>query len=87
MTDFSRWNYSTTANEKAPQTMLLNRNLNASGNQSLTDVGKSNSPFSEVLNVNFDLGNEVWDDFDDENLIEATSFSADKKTKTGKIVF
>nr|XP_019608650.1 PREDICTED: probable ATP-dependent DNA helicase HFM1 [Rhinolophus sinicus] len=37
----------------------------------------------EVLNVNFDLGNEVWDDFDDENLIEATSFSADKKTKTG----
>ncbi|XP_045703098.1 probable ATP-dependent DNA helicase HFM1 [Phyllostomus hastatus] len=37
----------------------------------------------EVLNVNFELGNEVWDDFDDENLVEATNFSADNKTKTG----
>ncbi|XP_036112599.1 probable ATP-dependent DNA helicase HFM1 isoform X1 [Molossus molossus] len=35
----------------------------------------------EVLNVNFELGNEVWDDFDDENLIEVSSFSADNKTK------
>ncbi|XP_016052709.1 PREDICTED: probable ATP-dependent DNA helicase HFM1 [Miniopterus natalensis] len=39
------------------------------------DVDKNNSPFSE-------LGNEVWDDFDDEDLIEVPSFSADnKKTK------
>uniref|UniRef100_A0A8C3WY27 Probable ATP-dependent DNA helicase HFM1 n=1 Tax=Catagonus wagneri TaxID=51154 RepID=A0A8C3WY27_9CETA len=38
----------------------------------------------EVLNVNFELGNEVWDDFDDESLIEIASFSADtEKTKTG----
>ncbi|XP_011353936.1 probable ATP-dependent DNA helicase HFM1 [Pteropus vampyrus] len=37
----------------------------------------------EVLNVNFDLGNEVWDDFDDESLIEVTSLPVDnKKTKT-----
>ncbi|XP_036901423.1 probable ATP-dependent DNA helicase HFM1 [Sturnira hondurensis] len=37
----------------------------------------------EVLNVNFELGNEVWDDFDDENLVQATTFSADnKKIKT-----
>ncbi|XP_037010317.2 probable ATP-dependent DNA helicase HFM1 [Artibeus jamaicensis] len=36
----------------------------------------------EVLNVNFELGNEVWDDFDDESLVEATTFSTDnKKTK------
>ncbi|KAG8511046.1 putative ATP-dependent DNA helicase HFM1, partial [Galemys pyrenaicus] len=41
------------------------------------DVDKSKSPFSEDLNVNFELGNEVWEDFDDENLIEATNFSAD----------
>lgn len=68
--------------------MLFNRNLNASGSHNFTDVDKNNSTFSEVLNVNFELGNEVWDDFDDENLIEATSFSADnEKTKTsGKIV-
>ncbi|XP_007934232.1 probable ATP-dependent DNA helicase HFM1 [Orycteropus afer afer] len=37
----------------------------------------------EVLNVNFELGNDVWDDFDDENLIEMTSFSTETdKTKT-----
>ncbi|KAM5269336.1 putative ATP-dependent DNA helicase HFM1 isoform 2-T4 [Hipposideros larvatus] len=81
--NFSRWNYSTISNEKAPQTMLFNRNLNAPGSQNLTDVCKSNLPFSEVLNVNFDLGNEAWDDFDDENLIEASNFPADnKETKT-----
>ncbi|XP_058394483.1 probable ATP-dependent DNA helicase HFM1 [Diceros bicornis minor] len=79
---FPGWNYSTISNEKAPQTVLFNRNLNASGNQNLTDADKSNSSFSEVLNVDFELGNEVWDDFDDENLIEVTSFSADtEKTK------
>ncbi|XP_060480923.2 putative ATP-dependent DNA helicase HFM1 isoform X1 [Panthera onca] len=81
--DFSRWNSSTTSNEKAPQTVLFNRHLNASGNQNLTDADKSNSPFSEVPNVNFELGDEVWDDFDDENLIEVTDFSAGtEKTNT-----
>ncbi|KAI4590766.1 hypothetical protein MJG53_001815 [Ovis ammon polii x Ovis aries] len=37
----------------------------------------------EVLKVNFEFGNEIWDDFDDENLVEITSFSAEtEKTKT-----
>jgi len=81
--DFSRWNYPTTSDEKAPQTVLFNRHLNASGNQNLTDVDKNNASFSEVLNVNFELGDEIWDDFDDENLLEVTSFSAStEKTKT-----
>ncbi|XP_054547695.1 probable ATP-dependent DNA helicase HFM1 isoform X2 [Talpa occidentalis] len=78
----SRWNYSTMSNEKAPQAVLFNKNLNVSGNQNLTDVDKSKSPFSEVLNVNFELGNEVWEDFDDENLIEVTNFSADTQIKS-----
>ncbi|XP_077882836.1 putative ATP-dependent DNA helicase HFM1 isoform X3 [Ictidomys tridecemlineatus] len=77
--NFFRWNYSTTSKEKDSQTMAFNRNLNISGNQNLIDTDKSNSPFSEVLNVNFELGNEVWDDFDDENLIEVTNFSVDTK--------
>lgn len=82
---FSRQTSSTTSNEKTPQTTLFNRNIKATGNQNLTAVVKSNSSYSEVLNVNFELGNEVWDDFDDENLIEIASFSADtEKTKAGK---
>ncbi|XP_013852840.2 probable ATP-dependent DNA helicase HFM1 isoform X3 [Sus scrofa] len=81
---FSRQTSSTTSNEKTPQTTLFNRNIKATGNQNLTAVVKSNSSYSEVLNVNFELGNEVWDDFDDENLIEIASFSADtEKTKAG----
>ncbi|XP_058159164.1 probable ATP-dependent DNA helicase HFM1 isoform X2 [Dasypus novemcinctus] len=81
--DFSRWNYSTTSNEKAPQTITLNKNLNESRNQNLTDADKSNSPFLEDLNVNFELGNEIWDDFDNDNMIELTSFSSDpEKPKT-----
>lgn len=87
ITDFSRYNYSTTSNEKVSQTVFFNRSLNISGNQNLTDADKSNSLFSEVLNVNFELGNEVRDDFDEENL-EVTSFSTDtEKTKiSGKII-
>ncbi|XP_066122618.1 probable ATP-dependent DNA helicase HFM1 [Saccopteryx bilineata] len=77
--DFCRWSNSTTSDEKAPQSVLLNKNLNAPGNQNLTDVDKNNSLFSEVLNMNSELGNEVWDDFDDESLIEVTGFSADSK--------
>ncbi|XP_042540517.1 probable ATP-dependent DNA helicase HFM1 [Dipodomys spectabilis] len=36
----------------------------------------------EVLNVNFELGSEVWEDFDDENLIEISSFLTDTKRTT-----
>ncbi|XP_058516874.1 probable ATP-dependent DNA helicase HFM1 isoform X2 [Ochotona princeps] len=80
--DFSRQKYLTTSNEKVPQTVLFNRNLSKSGNQNVTDADKSNSTFSEVLNVNFELGNDAWDDFDDENLIEVTSFPAgEEKTE------
>uniref|UniRef100_A0A8C6QTC7 HFM1, ATP-dependent DNA helicase homolog n=1 Tax=Nannospalax galili TaxID=1026970 RepID=A0A8C6QTC7_NANGA len=37
---------------------------------------------SEVLNVNFELGDEVWEDFDDESLLEVTSFSNDTEKMT-----
>ncbi|XP_075396376.1 putative ATP-dependent DNA helicase HFM1 [Tenrec ecaudatus] len=35
---------------------------------------------TEDLNVNFELGNEVWDDFDDECLIEVTNFLTETDT-------
>lgn len=85
VTDFLGWNSCTTSNEKTPQTMMFNRHTNTSENHSVADENKS----SEVLDVNFELGNEVWDDFDDESLIEVMSFSSDaeKTAISGKTVF
>ncbi|XP_075040145.1 putative ATP-dependent DNA helicase HFM1 [Mixophyes fleayi] len=36
----------------------------------VTDADKYSSP----VNVTFNLGNDVWDDFDDDNLLDASSF-------------
>ncbi|XP_051026477.1 probable ATP-dependent DNA helicase HFM1 isoform X2 [Acomys russatus] len=71
--DFPGWDYCTTSNGKTPETVTLSRHANAPGNRSAADESKS----SGVLNVNFELGDEVWDDFDDESLIDVMSFSAD----------
>lgn len=43
----------------------------------LTDADKSSTLFSEPLNVNFELGDEVWDDYDEGSLVHACSFTAD----------
>ncbi|XP_055979502.1 LOW QUALITY PROTEIN: probable ATP-dependent DNA helicase HFM1 [Sorex fumeus] len=74
---FSRWNYSTTSTVKAPQKMRFIKDLNTSGSQNLTEAYKSNSSFSEVQNMDFEWGSEVWDDFDNEKLIDATNFLSD----------
>ncbi|XP_021087057.1 probable ATP-dependent DNA helicase HFM1 [Mesocricetus auratus] len=60
-----RWNSCVTSSGKTPQTTMLSRHSAADRNKS-----------SEVLDVNFELGNEVWDDFDDESLIEVMNVSA-----------
>ncbi|KAM7326644.1 hypothetical protein ACRRTK_015122 [Alexandromys fortis] len=70
--DFLRWNSCITSNERTPQTVMFSRHANTSGNHSV--VGESRC--SEGLDVNFELGNEVWDDFDDESLVEVMSVSA-----------
>uniref|UniRef100_A0ABM5G8Q2 DNA 3'-5' helicase n=1 Tax=Pogona vitticeps TaxID=103695 RepID=A0ABM5G8Q2_9SAUR len=68
-------------NEKSHRTMISN-NLKESLMNNLTDADKSNALFSEPLNVNFELGNEVWGDFDDGSLIYASTLIADtEKTK------
>ncbi|XP_068948830.1 probable ATP-dependent DNA helicase HFM1 [Petaurus breviceps papuanus] len=72
--DFSTWKYSTTLSEESPHIVLSNRNLNSSLMHNLTDVDKNSSQFSDTLNVNFELGNEVWDDFSDEKLTSASNF-------------
>ncbi|CAM5135256.1 unnamed protein product [Eretmochelys imbricata] len=72
--DFS-WEHSVTVSEESHQTMTSKKNFKESLMQHLTNADKNSSWFSEALNVNFELGDEVWDDFDDDKLIHASSFS------------
>ncbi|XP_078012699.1 putative ATP-dependent DNA helicase HFM1 [Phascolarctos cinereus] len=72
--DFSTWKCCPTLNEESPHRVLSNRNLNSSLMHNLTDADKNSSRFSDSLNVNFELGDEVWDDFNDEKLIHASNF-------------
>ncbi|XP_077189164.1 putative ATP-dependent DNA helicase HFM1 isoform X2 [Paroedura picta] len=64
-------------NEKRHRTIFSNKNLKASLMNNLTDADKSSTLFSEPLNVNFELGDEVWDDYDDGSLVYASVFAAD----------
>lgn len=64
---------------------MFSRHANTSGNHSVMGESKC----SEVLDVRSELGNEVWDDFDDESLVEVMSFSAEaeKTAVSGKTAF
>ncbi|XP_007444004.1 probable ATP-dependent DNA helicase HFM1, partial [Python bivittatus] len=64
------------SDEKNNQTMSLNKSLEESLMSNLTDADKSISLFSEPLNVNFELGNEIWDDYDDGSLVHGSVFTA-----------
>ncbi|XP_034635931.1 probable ATP-dependent DNA helicase HFM1 [Trachemys scripta elegans] len=68
------WEHSVTVSEESHQTMTSKKNLKESLMHNFTNADKSSSWFSEALNVNFELGDEVWDDFDDDKLIHASSF-------------
>ncbi|KAG6929224.1 HFM1, ATP dependent DNA helicase -like protein [Chelydra serpentina] len=68
------WEHSVTVSEESYQTMTSKKNLKESLMHNVTNADKSSSWFSEALNVNFELGDEVWDDFDDDKLIHASSF-------------
>ncbi|XP_060089016.1 probable ATP-dependent DNA helicase HFM1 [Heteronotia binoei] len=66
-----------TLKEKRYRTIISNKNLKESLMNNLTDADKGNTLFSEPLNVNFELGDEIWDDYDEGSLLHASSFSAD----------
>ncbi|XP_054836336.1 probable ATP-dependent DNA helicase HFM1 [Eublepharis macularius] len=66
-----------TLNEKRHQKIISNNDFKKSLMNNLTDADKSNTLFSEPLNVNFELGDEVWDDYDDESLVHASHFTDD----------
>ncbi|XP_075792617.1 putative ATP-dependent DNA helicase HFM1 isoform X5 [Pelodiscus sinensis] len=68
------WKQSVTVSKESYQMMTSKKNLKESLMNNLTDADKSSSWFSESLNVNFELGDEVWNDFDDDRLIHASSF-------------
>ncbi|KAL7984928.1 hypothetical protein Chor_003498 [Crotalus horridus] len=57
-------------------TMSSNKSLEESSMSNLIDADKSISLFSETLNINFELGNEIWNDYDDGNSVHGNSFTA-----------
>ncbi|NP_001399493.1 probable ATP-dependent DNA helicase HFM1 isoform X2 [Rattus norvegicus] len=71
--DFPGWDYCAASNKRTP--VMLSRHANTPGNHGVAVAEKSKS--SDGPHVNSELGDEVWDDFDDESLIEVMSFSAD----------
>ncbi|XP_061489630.1 probable ATP-dependent DNA helicase HFM1 isoform X3 [Rhineura floridana] len=67
-----------TLNEKSHRIMISNKNFKEPlMNSNLTDADKSSSLFSKPLNVNFELGDEVWNDYDDGSLAYSSIFCAD----------
>ncbi|KAG8147418.1 hypothetical protein E2320_022973, partial [Naja naja] len=57
------------SDEKSNPTMSSYENLEESSMSNLTDTDKSVSLFSETLNVNFELGNEIWNDYNDGSFV------------------
>lgn len=62
--------------ENNDPTMSSNKSLEESPMSNLTDADKSISLFSETLNVNFELGNEIWNDYDDGSFVNGNAFTA-----------
>ncbi|XP_029141554.1 probable ATP-dependent DNA helicase HFM1 [Protobothrops mucrosquamatus] len=56
--------------------MSSNKSLEESSMSNLTDADKSISLFSETLNINFELGNEIWNDYDDGSFVHGNPFTA-----------
>ncbi|XP_028920043.1 probable ATP-dependent DNA helicase HFM1 [Ornithorhynchus anatinus] len=68
--------YSATSREENSQATISKRNLNESVMHNLTGSDKCNPQ----LAVTFELGDEVWDDFDDEKLLRACNFLDDTES-------
>ncbi|XP_052055209.1 probable ATP-dependent DNA helicase HFM1 [Apodemus sylvaticus] len=73
--DFPGWDCCTTSNEETAQTVMFSRHAGTPGNHRAADADKSKPP--DASHMDLELGSEVWEDFDDESLIEVLSFSAD----------
>ena len=65
--------------------MMFSRHAGAPGNRRAADADKRTPP--DASHADLELGSEVWEDFDDESLIEVMSFSADaeKMAVSGKL--
>ncbi|XP_070795506.1 probable ATP-dependent DNA helicase HFM1 [Pituophis catenifer annectens] len=61
------------SDEKNNLTMSSHESLGESSMSNLTDADKSISLFSETLNVNFELGNEIWNDYNDGSFVHSNA--------------
>ncbi|CAH2311507.1 probable ATP-dependent DNA helicase HFM1 [Pelobates cultripes] len=71
--DGAAWKYSESASYEKHETLP---SAIKTARSNLTDADKSNSWPAKSLNVTFDLGNDVWADFDDDKLIDASNIGS-----------
>uniref|UniRef100_A0A8C5R4H0 Probable ATP-dependent DNA helicase HFM1 n=1 Tax=Leptobrachium leishanense TaxID=445787 RepID=A0A8C5R4H0_9ANUR len=68
--DGENWKYYEDGYEKCKPSLGKNATIDST-RSNLTDADKSTSCPANPLSVTFDLGNDVWADFDDDNLLDA----------------
>ncbi|KAM8930577.1 putative ATP-dependent DNA helicase HFM1 [Pelodytes ibericus] len=78
--DGASWKPSETACYGKHQTLASNKAAIKSARSNLTDADKSSSWSAKGLSVTFDLGSDVWDDFDDDHLLDASNSSSTMET-------
>ncbi|XP_063284129.1 probable ATP-dependent DNA helicase HFM1 [Pelobates fuscus] len=71
--DGAAWKYSESASYEKHETLP---SAIKTARSNLTDADKSNSWPAKSLNITFDLGNDVWADFDDDKLIDASNIGS-----------
>ncbi|XP_043942751.1 probable ATP-dependent DNA helicase HFM1 [Protopterus annectens] len=73
--DFSAWKHSA-GHSQSGLTVNAQNKPNEILKKSNTDPDDSDYWSTEFINVTFDLGCDAWDDYDDDNLVHASSISA-----------
>ncbi|KAM4642183.1 putative ATP-dependent DNA helicase HFM1 [Discoglossus pictus] len=78
--DGENWKHPKNEVNEKRQSLATTKSTIKSSLTNLTDADKSISWSAKSFNVTFELGNDVWDDFDDDNLLDASSFLNTKET-------
>ncbi|XP_055497359.1 probable ATP-dependent DNA helicase HFM1 isoform X1 [Leucoraja erinacea] len=79
-TDDDEGKYSLTSSKPSSAAILPQQNMLRAFNCDSTDANESGYWSAEGINVTFDLGDDLWGDFDDEKLVQASNVVISEKT-------